>query len=499
MVLCSLTKTAAGVLRGRVPVPQQQVATLHALAYRALGGMPIAETDDLARAWNDQPGIPDSWKIEGYTIEDMPTDAHVGAALAMYSRWRGGLCEDRILGELCKGFAARWEAYKRDTDSVDFTDLLQSVLDLRLPLPYDAAVFVVDEAQDLTPLAHAVADHWGASVRHYLTAGDPAQVLYDFIGASPAPLWEPLPDGHRRVLAQSWRLPSTIHALAEQWLSYHSGAMMTGRDYRPQEDAGLVEWAHLSPEDGEELAERVQGDAEIGTVMLLTSCGYQLRPALAALRAAGVPFHNPLRPSETAWNPLGGATHGVSTVSRVAALVAPQRGGEWNGGEIDLWSALLKKDAFTGPREQFEARPRVTLHELHNFLVPAAVEAIAQDRPGDLEPLIYAKFKKPLDYIGRVVARQGATALKAPPRITVGTIHSVKGGESESVYLLPHLSPSAEKDRLLSGNDAAIRLRYVGMTRSRSVLTVCIGSPKRWGNIPVEPELRALAEPDSSI
>ena len=35
-VLTSYTRSAAAVLRGRVPVPDEQVVTLHALAYRAL-------------------------------------------------------------------------------------------------------------------------------------------------------------------------------------------------------------------------------------------------------------------------------------------------------------------------------------------------------------------------------------------------------------------------------------------------------------------------------
>jgi superfamily I DNA/RNA helicase len=69
----------------------------------------------------------------------------------------------------------------------------------------------------------------------------------------------------------------------------------------------------------------------------------------------------------------------------------------------------------------------------------------------------------------------GRTALADPPRVIVGTIHSVKGGEAEVVYLFPDLSPTGEVAYQRPGpqRDSVIRLFYVGMTRARQTLYIC--------------------------
>ena len=57
----------------------------------------------------------------------------------------------------------------------------------------------------------------------------------------------------------------------------------------------------------------------------------------------------------------------------------------------------------------------------------------------------------------------------------VGTIHSVKGGQADCVYLFPDLSQAgdAQYARFGHSRDSVIRLFYVGATRAREVLYVC--------------------------
>src|SRR5205823_14468766 len=63
----------------------------------------------------------------------------------------------------------------------------------------------------------------------------------------------------------------------------------------------------------------------------------------------------------------------------------------------------------------------------------------------------------------------GPRALEEPPRVIVGTIHSVKGGEADVVFLFPDLSAAGDAAYQRNGptRDAVIRLFYVGMTRAR--------------------------------
>jgi superfamily I DNA/RNA helicase len=85
--------------------------------------------------------------------------------------------------------------------------------------------------------------------------------------------------------------------------------------------------------------------------------------------------------------------------------------------------------------------------------------------------------RQTMAYPLRVVERRGGGALLETPRICVGTIHSVKGGEADVVVLFPDLSRSGyeEWSRPGAGRDALRRLFYVGMTRTRDSLV--LGSP----------------------
>jgi superfamily I DNA/RNA helicase len=76
---------------------------------------------------------------------------------------------------------------------------------------------------------------------------------------------------------------------------------------------------------------------------------------------------------------------------------------------------------------------------------------------------------------GRGRTRPRPRALEESPRVIVGTIHSVKGGEADVVFLFPDLSPAGDSAYQLYGpqRDAVIRLFYVGMTRARQTLYIC--------------------------
>ena len=64
----------------------------------------------------------------------------------------------------------------------------------------------------------------------------------------------------------------------------------------------------------------------------------------------------------------------------------------------------------------------------------------------------------------------------AYPRIHVGTIHSFKGAEADSVYVFPDLSPAGQKEWQTGRTrtrDAVVRCFYVAMTRASEKLTLC--------------------------
>ena len=73
-----------------------------------------------------------------------------------------------------------------------------------------------------------------------------------------------------------------------------------------------------------------------------------------------------------------------------------------------------------------------------------------------------------------IVRNKGLRALREKPRVIVGTIHSVKGGEAEHVHLLPDLARSSFQGWVTPGpsRDAVLRLFYVAATRASETLTI---------------------------
>ncbi|MDP2857691.1 MAG: hypothetical protein Q8P50_06885 [Bacillota bacterium] len=81
----------------------------------------------------------------------------------------------------------------------------------------------------------------------------------------------------------------------------------------------------------------------------------------------------------------------------------------------------------------------------------------------------------------------GADALLRRPLVTVGTIHSVKGGEADVVYLFPDLSYSGMREWVQGPfiRDPLIRMFYVALTRAREVVVLCGQDGRNAPQLPV--------------
>ena len=79
------------------------------------------------------------------------------------------------------------------------------------------------------------------------------------------------------------------------------------------------------------------------------------------------------------------------------------------------------------------------------------------------------------EFPAEIAARYGPLALMETPKIVVGTIHSVKGGQADVVYLFPDLSRAGDEQyqRMGAPRDSVVRLFYVGITRARDTLYIC--------------------------
>jgi len=481
MVLTSFTRAAARVLTGRVAVPAGNIATLHALCYRHMGPLPIAETGALAKEW-DESGIPTAWRI-GEGGEEIDPEERVlydepaGTMLADLNLWRAWGRPPHPLEEKTRAFASAWHEYKISHGAVDFADMLDYGIECMDAAPGEPGVLMVDEAQDLTAVQWALVNQWGGAAERYVVAGDGAQCLYSWAGASPEPLLTPLPPERHRLLGISYRLPAAVQAHAEAWLARHSPPMTEGREYQPREGRGTVRRLAASIQEPALLLRDIERQITAGRIcMVLATCRYMLAPIIAVLRQAGIPYHNPYRRTNGAWNPLG-ARHGVSTLDRALDYLRPDPatwGAEshwWTDEELRRWLMMLRAEHIAG-KKRAAAADAVGERALDYLADP--LPAVAHDVTW-LAQSVTKQYARPLEFIAAIKARRGGAVLRETPRVVVGTVHSVKGAEAEIVYLFPDLSLAAWRDSVetRAGRDAMIRTGYVGMTRAREELVLC--------------------------
>jgi superfamily I DNA/RNA helicase len=318
--------------------------------------------------------------------------------------------------------------------------------------------------------------------------------IYSFAGASPEAFLDPdIPADHKFVLKQSYRVPRAIHAFAERLIRKVSRRQP--KEYLPRNEEGAIEKLTGKAETYRHIECSILGKAmehmqEGKTVMFLASCSYMLRPIITVLRKNGIPFHNPYRKSECFWNPL--ASTRTTTASRLSALLVahPEYGDghrPWTHGDLVRWADVLQvknvlRRGVKQKLKEFDQHLPVTLERLNELFEPAALESLMQawDTGSGamldwwrerLASNITERAKFPIE----IAKKRGPRALVEPPQVIVGTIHSVKGGQADVVYLFPDLSQAGDAQYARGGpaRDAVIRLFYVGATRAYEKLVVC--------------------------
>jgi DNA helicase-2/ATP-dependent DNA helicase PcrA len=490
VVICSLTKTAAAEIASRdLPIPRDNVGTLHALAFRALGRPTIAEGE--IKAWNEaQPlfrlsgGGPSVDNPELGRSERGTKGDELMALAQVYrhnrlplSAWR----EDAAM------FHRKWVAWMAEEGLVDFTGLIEDALDAVPVAPGEPSVFVVDEAQDCSVLELDLVRKWAARAEDgAVLSGDGDQAIYGWRGASARAFLDPaIPPENNYHLTQSYRVPVAVHAVASKWIeqaSYRYAVEYQPRDYPGEVSAIDGNARNVMPL----IAAAVKAADQGKSVMILASCGYMLRNVVTMLRREGIPFHNPYRPTHGGWNPLRGGAGRLLAYLRPDPETYPEDYRIWTWDEAARWVEVVKaKEAFapagkTMIRQQAKEEDRKDKgieagdgRACFGESWEALRAAFAAGAPIEwIEERLLASKKRLMEYPIAIAKKRGRKSLREDPRICVGTQHSVKGGQADVVILLPDLSPSGMREwtRPGDGRDGIIRTFYVGMTRARERL-----------------------------
>ena len=337
-----------------------------------------------------------------------------------------------------------YERFKALNGLSDFTDMMVELSEKPGSIPLLKVVFL-DEAQDLTPLQWKVAHHLSDRSERMFVAGDDDQGIYRWAGADINHFVE-LPGGSE-VLSQSYRIPHSIHKVADSvvqrirsrqkkvWLPRHEKGSVE-RTY----DANTVsfdndEWLILAQANYmlDELADR------------LTSSGHYFE------RKGSPSLKKTIRSAISSWNHLQQSPgHEVSLKEAVNLYDHMSSGeGRLKRGAKKMLGGADEQDLFT----------MAVLRQHFGLETPDDTWDMALDRIGD-EDRAYAT----------ALLNRGINIFEKP-RIKLSTIHGAKGGEADNVLLFMDLSGKALKEMEKNPDDAH-RVLYVGVTRAKQNLVL---------------------------
>jgi len=244
VLVTSFSRAAAAELAGRdLPVDPDRVGTLHSHCYHALGAPQIAEAN--VDEWNkDNPHlqitpVKKHGKLDGEetTEDDGEQEKEGDQWLQELGRYRGQMLPPGAWPPALRQFAAKWQEYKDANGLLDFCDLIERCLmDVRVA-PKCPSVIFADEAQDLNRMQLTLIRRWGEHANYFIVAGDDDQTIYSFTGASPDAILGPeIPDDHKIILKQSYRVPRAVHTAANRLI--HQVTRRQEKDYLPRDADG---------------------------------------------------------------------------------------------------------------------------------------------------------------------------------------------------------------------------------------------------------------------
>lgn len=445
VLVLSLTRAAAREIAGRdVPIPRENVGTLHSICLRALGRPEIAEVPPLVSEWNGRQQDSE-WRI-GEARRD-PDDPYAherqGGLLEAVGALRARLVPREVWPPRARAFDAAWSRWKAEHEAVDFTDMIERAGEEFSAAPGQPDVIFTDEAQDLSALELQVVRRWAARADRAIYALDDDQTLYSWRGADVRALLTPLPDARKRWLRQSYRVPRKLKDLAGRWIS--RVRLREPKDFAARDDDGLLRRSSVTYRWPEEIAREVEralaryprSPTGRPGVMILVSCRYMLSRILRVLREAGIPYHNPYRRERTPdWNPLRIRGGGADCVRAFLACDPTFNGGverRWTWGEVGRWLPLV--DAKLGgithgakaavkelAKSDATKKRQIEPEDLDNLFEDGG-RPFAADPMGWLARCAMSRQRERLIYPLRIARKHGRQGLDGVPRVVVGTVH----------------------------------------------------------------------------
>jgi superfamily I DNA/RNA helicase len=307
------------------------------------------------------------------------------------------------------------ENFKKDHNKIDFTDLLEKYNSGALQ---GVKYFIIDEAQDLSPLQWKVVDELTKECEKVYIAGDDDQAIYNWAGADVNYILQ-IPTQEETILDKTYRLPKAIYKTSRSILKNIKNRKP--KEFEPERDDGIVKREHSF--------DSITFDKDEEYLILVRN-RFQINQVKERLEDLGLLYH---------------AFNQSSTDCReTKAIIAWERFRKTKEisyrdfENIQRYSTFLKKEK----RENIK----------DNFLVPwfKIMNLMPQSKSNYFRNLLQNGYK-----------------FSETPKIKISTIHQAKGGECDNVILLTDMSSTSYRS---VKSDDEHRVWYVAVSRAKKRL-----------------------------
>ena len=334
-----------------------------------------------------------------------------------------------------KKFSNELSRYKKEYNLIDFTDMITEFIKSDKSPRFD--VVFIDEAQDLSlsqwDMARSI---WDKTKDTYI-AGDDDQAIFRWAGADVDSFIAQT--GKIMQLTQSYRIPQVVHDIASRIVTRIQNRLP--KEWRPKTQRGLLSYYD----------DFAQVRMKEGNWLVLARTRFMLNELEDKLYSQGLYYENKFKTNNEQelylaiidWEDLrNNKVINYEQIKRIASFMSPRN---YQKEELQY----LDKDASYHMNELYQKKGLNTQKVWYEALDAAPEHKIR--------------------YIRRM--RENGEQLNKKPRITLSTIHGVKGGEQDNVILLTDLSKNTQRNYEQNPDDEN-SLFYVGATRTKNHLHI---------------------------
>lgn len=332
--------------------------------------------------------------------------------------------------------------YKREQGLLDFTDLLEMIVEQPHLLPRLDAL-IIDESQDLSRLQWMLVKDLAKRSDRVFLAGDDDQAIYNWAGADvDSFLTYP---GEVKVLDKSYRIPATVHALAERVVK--SITKRQPKEWSSREEEGSIQtYNHFS-----------YVDMSQGEWLVMAAANYMLDEMPNWLKSQGLLYER-----------FGHRSISEKVLTSVYGWEMLRKGGEVPLSTVQTIYAYLDSGLVA---KGFKKLPNAPEDQFYNLQLLHNKWGLLTD--GIWHEVLTKISLEQREYIIALLRR--GVKLNTMPKIKLSTIHGAKGGEADNVLLFMDLSTKFAKSYETNPDDIN-RLFYVGVTRTRKALHLVLPS-----------------------